>query len=126
MIRPLTLPVLALATIAQAPPGIAQAARPLAPEDYYRFAQLTGLQLAPDGQSAAYLVTGNACDSGVPSSVLWPVSGAGGEPLSQALRALGVSAQRVVNRGEHHSFKRPSLFVDRWQRQLDGLGRYLQ
>ena len=51
---------------------------------------------------------------------------AGGEQMYQALRTLGVPAQLVVYPGEFHSFKRPSFLVDRWQRYLDWLGRYLQ
>lgn len=76
MIRP--LPVFMLAALAAAPLA-AHAARPLAPEDWYRFEQLSGLQLAPDGQSAAYLVTRYDKESDEARTALWQVGWAGGD-----------------------------------------------
>ncbi|MFM2288000.1 MAG: hypothetical protein RL684_1143 [Pseudomonadota bacterium] len=51
---------------------------------------------------------------------------AGGEQMYQALRTLGVPTQLVVYPGEFHSFKRPSFLVDRWQRYIEWLDRYLK
>jgi dipeptidyl aminopeptidase/acylaminoacyl peptidase len=71
--------LLALAAALLATPVAALAARPLAPEDWYRFAQLSGLQLAPDGQSAAYLVTRYDRESDEARTALWQVSWGGGD-----------------------------------------------
>ena len=38
-------------------PLLAHARRPLLPEDWYRFAAVSDLQIAPDGTAVAYLVT---------------------------------------------------------------------
>ena len=46
--------------------------------------------------------------------------------MYQALRTLGVPTQLVVYPGEFHSFKRPSFMVDRWQRYIEWLDRYLK
>jgi dipeptidyl aminopeptidase/acylaminoacyl peptidase len=78
MIRPLSLPAFFLATFAMVPLA-AGAARPLTPEDWYRFEQLSGLQLAPDGQSAAYLVTRYDKESDEARTALWQVGWAGGD-----------------------------------------------
>jgi dipeptidyl aminopeptidase/acylaminoacyl peptidase len=51
---------------------------------------------------------------------------AGGEQMYQSLRTLGVPAQLVVYPGEFHSLKRPSFLVDRWQRYIEWLDRYLK
>jgi dipeptidyl aminopeptidase/acylaminoacyl peptidase len=50
---------------------------------------------------------------------------AGGEQMYQALRTLGVPAQLVVYPGEHHVLTRPSFLVDRSQRYLDWMEKYL-
>jgi dipeptidyl aminopeptidase/acylaminoacyl peptidase len=49
----------------------------------------------------------------------------GGEQMYQALRTLGVPTQLVVYPGEHHMLTRPSFLVDRTQRYLDWVDRYL-
>jgi len=60
-------------------PMAAHAARPLAPEDWYQFGDLSDLQLAPDGQSAAYLVTRYDRESDEARTSLWEVGWAGGD-----------------------------------------------
>jgi dipeptidyl aminopeptidase/acylaminoacyl peptidase len=50
---------------------------------------------------------------------------AGGEQMYQALRTRGVPAQLIVYPGEYHVLTRPSFLVDRSQRYLDWMGRYL-
>ncbi len=73
MIRHLLLPTLALASLA------AHAGRPLAPEDWYRFEELSSLQLSPDGQSAAYLSTRYDRESDEARASLWQVGWVGGD-----------------------------------------------
>jgi dipeptidyl aminopeptidase/acylaminoacyl peptidase len=51
---------------------------------------------------------------------------AGGEQMYQALRTLGVPAQLVIYPGEYHVLTRPSFLVDRSQRFLDWMGKYLK
>jgi dipeptidyl aminopeptidase/acylaminoacyl peptidase len=51
---------------------------------------------------------------------------AGGEQMYQALKTLGVPAQLVVYPGEYHTFTRPSFLIDRSQRYLDWMDRYLK
>jgi dipeptidyl aminopeptidase/acylaminoacyl peptidase len=50
---------------------------------------------------------------------------AGGEQMYQALRTLGVPAGLVVYPGEYHVLTRPSFLVDRTQRFLAWMSRYL-
>lgn len=50
---------------------------------------------------------------------------AGGEQMYQALRTLGVPTQLIVYPGEYHLLDRPSFLVDRYQRYLDWMARYL-
>ena len=52
-----------------------------------------------------------------------PVSG--GEQMYQALRTLGIPAQLIVYPGEHHTLTRPSFLVDRFQRYLAWMDKYL-
>ena len=51
---------------------------------------------------------------------------AGGEQMYQALRTLGVPTQLIVYPGEFHSLSRPSFLVDRSQRYLEWMDRYLK
>jgi len=50
---------------------------------------------------------------------------AGGEQMYQALRTLGVPAQLIVYPGEYHVLTRPSFLVDRFQRYLAWMDKYL-
>jgi dipeptidyl aminopeptidase/acylaminoacyl peptidase len=50
---------------------------------------------------------------------------AGGEQMYQALRTLGIPTQLVVYPDEHHTLTRPSFLVDRAQRYLDWMAKYL-
>jgi dipeptidyl aminopeptidase/acylaminoacyl peptidase len=45
--------------------------------------------------------------------------------MYQSLRTLGVPTQLVVYPGEYHMLTRPSFLVDRTQRYLDWMDRYL-
>jgi len=51
---------------------------------------------------------------------------AGGEQMYQALRTLGVPTQLIVYPGQYHTLTRPSYLVDRTQRYLAWMARYLQ
>ena len=53
-----------------------------------------------------------------------PISG--GEQMYQALRTLGVETELIVYPGETHIFLRPSYLVDRFQRYLGWMDRYLK
>lgn len=50
---------------------------------------------------------------------------AGGEQMYQALRSLGVPSELIVYPGEYHVLTRPSFLVDRFQRYLDWMTKYL-
>ena len=45
--------------------------------------------------------------------------------MYQALRNLGVPTQLIVYPGEFHLLTRPSFLVDRYERYLEWMGRYL-
>lgn len=49
----------------------------------------------------------------------------GGEQMYESLRTLGVPTQLIVYPGEYHVLTRPSFLVDRSQRYLDWMGKYL-
>jgi dipeptidyl aminopeptidase/acylaminoacyl peptidase len=51
---------------------------------------------------------------------------AGGEQMYQALATLGVPAQLIVYPGEFHVLTRPSFLVDRTQRYLEWMDRWLR
>ena len=51
---------------------------------------------------------------------------AGGEQMYQALATLGVPAQLIVYPGEFHVLTRPSFLIDRTQRYLEWMDRYLK
>ena len=50
----------------------------------------------------------------------------GGEQMYEALRVLGVPTELIVYPGETHEFDRPSFLVDRFQRYLDWMTKYLE
>ncbi|MGH8140017.1 MAG: S9 family peptidase [Steroidobacteraceae bacterium] len=50
---------------------------------------------------------------------------AGGEQMYESLRTLGVPTQLIVYPGEHHVLTRPSFLIDRSQRYLDWMAKYL-
>ena len=51
---------------------------------------------------------------------------AGGEQMYQALKTLGVPAQLIIYPGEFHVLTRPSFLVDRTQRYLAWMDRYVR
>jgi dipeptidyl aminopeptidase/acylaminoacyl peptidase len=51
--------------------GVHAEQRALAPEDYLKFADVTGPQVSPDGASVAYVVTTSDRDSDEPKDAIW-------------------------------------------------------
>ncbi len=80
-----------------------QAARPLSPEDWYRFKDVSGLQMAPDGSAVAYLVTTYDKESDESRSALWLADWSGRRdwPLT---RGASVSEPRFSPDGRRVSF----------------------
>lgn len=84
-------------------PFVAQAGRPLAPEDWYRFQALSDLQIAPDGATVAYLVTSYDKESDESRSALWSANWATGESV-QLTRGQSVTDPRFSPDGRYLSF----------------------
>lgn len=84
-------------------PIIAMAGRPLLPEDWYRFQAVSDLQIAPDGQSVAYLVTSYDKESDESRGALWTASWNGGQHV-QLTRGESVSEPRFSPDGRYISF----------------------
>ena len=81
----------------------AHAARPLAPEDWYRFHDVSGLTVSPDGASVAYLVTSFEREPDDSRSALWLVDWNGRASL-QLTRGASVSEPRFRPDGQFVSF----------------------
>jgi dipeptidyl aminopeptidase/acylaminoacyl peptidase len=96
------LPV-AIALIACLAPLAAQAGRPLLPEDWYRFQDVSDLAMAPDGSAIAYLVTSYDRQSDESRSALWLADWAGAH-RSQLTRGASVSEPRFSPDGRTVSF----------------------
>jgi dipeptidyl aminopeptidase/acylaminoacyl peptidase len=62
-------------------PWSVQAGRPLSPEDWYRFQDVSDLHLAPDGAAVAYLVTSYDKESDESRGALWLADWSGKESL---------------------------------------------
>ncbi len=99
------LAIIAALSIATA----AHAGRALAPEDWYRFQALSDLQIAPDGDTVAYLVTSYDKSADESRSALWVAPWSGGEGV-QITRGDSVSEPRFSPDGRYLSFlaARPS------------------
>jgi dipeptidyl aminopeptidase/acylaminoacyl peptidase len=81
----------------------AWAGRPLAPEDWFRFQDVSDLKIAPDGASIAYLVTGFDKESDESRSALWMADWAGTQSV-QLTRGESVSEPRFSPDGRYLSF----------------------
>jgi dipeptidyl aminopeptidase/acylaminoacyl peptidase len=90
-------------------PGSVPAGRPLSPEDWYRFQDVSDLHMAPDGAAVAYLVTSYDQQSDESRSALWLVDWAAKESI-QLTRGESVSEPRFSPDGRYLSFlsARPS------------------
>jgi dipeptidyl aminopeptidase/acylaminoacyl peptidase len=98
--RPLLIAAVMLAGLA---PLAALAGRPLTPEDWYRFQDVSDLKIAPDGSELAYLVTSYDKASDESRSALWTVAWNGGESL-QLTSGESVSEPRFSPDGRYLSF----------------------
>jgi dipeptidyl aminopeptidase/acylaminoacyl peptidase len=96
------LPIIAVLLACLAPLA-AQAGRALAPEDWYRFRDVSDLRIAPDGSAVAYLVTSYDKTSDESRSALWTVAWNGGESL-QLTSGETVSEPRFSPDGRYLSF----------------------
>jgi len=81
----------------------AHAARPLAPEDWYRFHDVSGLTVSPDGASVAYLVTSFERASDDSRSAVWLVDW-NGRASVQLTRGESASEPRFRPDGRFVSF----------------------
>jgi dipeptidyl aminopeptidase/acylaminoacyl peptidase len=84
-------------------PLAAQAGRPLMPEDWYRFRDVTGLAMAPDGSAVAYLVTSYDRKSDESVSSLWVADWVGKAGV-QLTHGVSVSEPRFSPDGRSVSF----------------------
>jgi dipeptidyl aminopeptidase/acylaminoacyl peptidase len=82
---------------------LAHAGRALEPDDWYRFQALSDLQIAPDGATVAYLVTGYDKAADESRSALWIADWASGVGV-QLTRGESVSEPRFSPDGRFISF----------------------
>jgi dipeptidyl aminopeptidase/acylaminoacyl peptidase len=97
------LPITAALMTACLAPLAAHAGRPLAPEDWFRFQDVSDLKIAPDGGAVAYLVTSYDKASDESRSALWLVDWAGKENV-QLTHGESVSVPRFSPDGRYVSF----------------------
>lgn len=102
---PLTALVLSLSLV----PLVARAARPLNPDDWYRFQDVSNLTMAPDGAAIAYLVTSYDKGSDESRDAVWLADWSGKEPV-QLTHGESASEPRFSPDGRFLSFlsARPS------------------
>jgi dipeptidyl aminopeptidase/acylaminoacyl peptidase len=84
-------------------PHAAHAARPLEPQDWYRFAAVSDLVIAPDGRAVAYLVTSYDKDSDESRGAVWTADWDGRHSM-QLTHADSASAPRFTPDGRSVSF----------------------
>ena len=106
--------VLAVALLA----GPVQAARVLEPDDVFRIADVSDVQIAPDGRSVAYLVSTNLRESDEPVTALWCVDWDGGEPLQLTRSLKDVASPRWSPDGRWLSFLATPAGTERSQLML--------
>ena len=94
---------ISLALLACLAPLAAHAGRPLSPDDWYRFKDVTGIRMAPDGSAVAYLVTSYDKQSDESRQALWIADWSGKRP-AQLTRGASVSEPRFSPDGHHLSF----------------------
>jgi dipeptidyl aminopeptidase/acylaminoacyl peptidase len=105
--------LLAIVVAAGLDPWRAQA-RPLNPEDWYRFQDVSDLRMAPDGAAVAYLVTRYEQESDESRGQLWMADWKGAESL-QLTRGESVSEPRFSPDGRYLSFLAARPAGDRTQ-----------
>ncbi len=96
----------------------AQAGRVLEPDDVYRLADVSDIQLSPDGRTVAYIVNSNRRDGDELAAALWCVEWDGGEPLQLTQSLKDVATPRWSPDGRWLSFlatpvggERPQLML---------------
>lgn len=99
---PRHLPRISLVLLALLLPLAAQG-RPLAPEDWYRFRDVSELRIAPDGSAVAYLVTTYDKQSDESRTALWLTEWSG-RHSRQLTHGASVSEPRFSPDGRHLSF----------------------
>jgi dipeptidyl aminopeptidase/acylaminoacyl peptidase len=97
------LPSILLALLGAAAPFAVHAGRPLAPEDWYRFKDVSSIRIAPDGGAVAYLVTSYDKDADESISHLWLSDWGSGESV-QLTRGESVREPRFSPDGRYLSF----------------------
>jgi dipeptidyl aminopeptidase/acylaminoacyl peptidase len=95
--------LISLALLACLAAHAAEAARPLAPEDWYRFKDVSDLKIAPDGSAVAYLVTSYDKESDASRAALWITDWSGAQ-RRQLTRGESVSEPRFSPDGHYLSF----------------------
>jgi dipeptidyl aminopeptidase/acylaminoacyl peptidase len=100
---------LSLVLIVCLTPLTARAGRALVPEDWYRFQDVSDLEIAPDGTAVAYLVTSYDRASDESRSALW-IADWSGKSRAQLTRGESVSEPRFSHDGRYLSYltARPS------------------
>ena len=93
------MPLLLLAALLP----LAAQARPLAPQDWYRFRDVSGIRIAPDGSAVAYLVTSYDKQSDESRTALWLVDWSGLQQR-QLIRGASLSEPRFSPDGRRVSF----------------------
>jgi dipeptidyl aminopeptidase/acylaminoacyl peptidase len=83
--------------------SLADAGRPISPEDWFRFETVSDLQMAHDGSAVAYLVTRSERSTDDNSAQLWQVPWQGGTP-QQLTHGESVSSPRFSPDGRYLSF----------------------
>ena len=97
------LPLTALALTLSLVPLMARAGRPLTPDDWYRFQDVSDIRMAPDGSAVAYLVTSYDKQSDESRAALWIVDWSGKEAV-QLTRGESVSQPGFSPDGRYLSF----------------------
>jgi dipeptidyl aminopeptidase/acylaminoacyl peptidase len=92
-----------VACAASLAPPAARAGRPLSPEDWFRFQEVSDLHIAPDGASVAYLVTRYDQESDEAKTALWSANWQGTERV-QLTRGESVTEPRFSPDGRYLSF----------------------
>jgi dipeptidyl aminopeptidase/acylaminoacyl peptidase len=99
----LSLAPIQFALLLAVSPPAAHAARPLAPDDWYRFHDVGTLAISPDGSAVGYLVTSYERESDESRSALW-VADWDGKASVQLTREESVSDPRFTADGRSVDF----------------------
>jgi dipeptidyl aminopeptidase/acylaminoacyl peptidase len=98
--------------------GVVQGRRTLAPDDFYRVADVSDPQVSPDGLWVAYVVTTNDRDADEAKSAIWMVSWDGGQRLALTAAAEGTGKPRWSPDGRYLAFIASTAGTDKGQIML--------